>query len=238
MPIATQDVFEAVLARPVTRESGEDESLVHLWWSAPSQGSRIVQIYVDEVLWEVVLDGSQREAWLMLDRSRRHRIELLAVEQAADGWRDLSEHLASWDPPVHDMMTLRMVRDERLPVDARVEVKVDGSVVDEGAVWPSYEHRGGFGALWGVGGFGFDAVTGPGLGMGELGAGPLGADGTGWRWRGAGLAAGSHDLDLRAIDGGGRALTQATSTTAVIETLADAAKAVEMSSAFVLSWNA
>jgi len=203
MPLEiTQNVFEAVLARPVSQESGEHRSFIHLWWSAPGQGDRLVQVYMDGVLVEVTQDAAQRELWLICGRQTAHRIELLAVPANDPDkiWHDFEEELQSWSPHINGGMRVGVIRDERLPFDARLAVNVDNMSVDEGAMWPSNKHRGGFGALFGLGEFGRDAVTGLGLGRGELGMGALGVDGTAWRWRRDDIAVGSHTLNVGVAD--------------------------------------
>lgn len=204
MSAATQDVFELVLARPVVTAAGDHGALVHLWWrTTEALGERLVQVYVDGELADVTAEPTQREMWLLIDRAQGRRIELLAVDPA-EAWRAQPESLVSWQPSVRSAAALALVRDEALPVDARVGVSVDGVLVDEAVLWAGQDHRGGFGALFGEGGFGIDAATGPGLGNGELGMGALGADGSAWRWRRDDLAIGTHALTVTAHDAGGQ----------------------------------
>lgn len=237
----TQDVFELVLARPVAARDGEHPALVHLWWSAPEQGGRLVQVYVDGELVEMSQDPSQRELWLMCDRGRDHRIELLAVpvSDTEDIWRDRSELLQGWDPVVKSGLSLAVLRDEALPIDACVSVDVDGELIDRGAMWPAWEHRGGMGALFGLGAFGFDAVTGPGLGVGELGMGPLGTDGTAWRWARHDLDIGQHVVGVSVRDRTGRQLVAPELIDGVVvESLPAAASSFSIDPDFTLRWNA
>lgn len=234
----TQDVFELTLVRAVGHEAGEDAVLAHLWWKATSQGERLVQVYVDDELTDVSMTVDQREMWLMLDRSSDHRVELLAVDaDDADGlWVSHVDLLQAWQPAVTDVASIWAVRDERVAADADVSVLVDGGVVDEAALWPADVSRSGFGAVFGEGGFGTDTATGPGLGMGELGFGPLGADGTGWRWRRADLATGEHALIL-AVQEGSAPATQADLGTVMIARLAPPAKDLAIGAGFELSWS-
>ena len=58
-------------------------------------------------------------------------------------------------------------------------------------MWPATETR----ALPGD-----DMTTGLGLGVGELGAGPLGYDGAAWRWKRNDLASGPHTVRIDALD--------------------------------------
>ncbi len=241
MSPATQDVFENVIARPVATRHGHHPCLVHLWWSAPDQGPRLVQVYVNDQLTDVTTDPTQRQLWLMIDRTRPQRIELLAVP-ALDpdaAWRPQPESLTHWDPPVTDHATLTVIRDERLPVDTRLQVHVDGQPTDRGPMWPASQHRGGFGALLGLGEFGRDAVTGPGLGLGQLGMGPLGSEGTAWRWRRDDLTPGSHDLTVTATDHRGRTVAQPlTAADTGIDALPPAAETFTIDTAFTLAWTA
>lgn len=235
----TQEVFELVLARPTATEGGEDAGAVHVWWSAPEQGERVVQVYLDGRLVEVSQDPSVRELWLICDRRRAHRVELVAVDvNDPDGvWKEHPEALRSWEPAVRGEASLAVMRDEGLPVDTHLKVLVDGEVVDRGAMWPASEHRGGFGGIFGVGEFGYDAATGLGLGFGELGIGPLGSDGTAWRWRRGGLPGGAHEVELGAEDTAGRVVAIGATLSGVqTESLPVAAKVLTVAPDFTLSW--
>ncbi|MFW6059380.1 MAG: hypothetical protein ACODAQ_04320 [Phycisphaeraceae bacterium] len=236
MSVATQDIFELTLARPVTLLAGEHPALVHLWWRCVSPNERLVQVYVDDELYDVTAEPEQREMWLVLDRAEAHRIELLAVpiDQA---WRPQPEMLASWQPRVDDVARLTVLRDETLAVDAQVTVRVDGQPMDQAPLWPSDAHRGGFGGLFGEGGFGIDAATGPGLGVGEFGYGPLGADGTAWRWTHRRLEAGMHELSLTAIDHAGQPVADGVSRTVQIDRLAEPVSRIEFENDFTLRWS-
>ena len=236
---ATQDVFELMLARPVVTAGGDHRSLVHLWWKAPLQGDRLVQVYVNGLLTEASQDPDQRDMWLILDRSRPQRIELIAVDVSDPDqvWRAHPERLASWSPKVSSVVSLTALRDERLPVDTELSVEVDGSAVDQGALWPADAHRGGFGSLFGLGDFGGDAITGPGLGQGELGMGPLGTDATAWAWRRDDLDIGSHELALSPQDAAGRPVANPPSLEAItIERLPPAATTLTIDPDFTLRW--
>jgi len=204
----TQEVFEVVLAREVVAGGGGISGLMHLWWSAPEQGDRVVQVYLNGELVEVSQDPSQRELWLICDRSHAQRIELLAVPAGdPEGlWRSRSDLLGSCESNINSESCFSLVRDEQLPVDSEVFVAVDGQLIDSGVLWPASEHRGGFGSVFGLGGFGYDGITGPGLGRGELGMGPLGVDGTAWRWRRGDLEEGVHNLSVAVKDQGGQAV--------------------------------
>jgi hypothetical protein len=234
----TQTIFDLVLARPIDRPGGEDGLLVHLWWRAPHQGERLVQVYVNDRLYDISLWSEQRAMWLMLDRRRPHRIELLGVsiDDARGVWTPQPEHLQGWSPAVHDIGEVELIRDHTLPVDTWLKVEVDSQVMDEAAVWPADVSRSGFGAVFGEGGFGIDAATGPGLGLGELGRGPLGSDGDAWRWRHAGLSEGEHSLAVRAEDPRGRAVASPLNSTLTIERLPKPGRNVHVDADFTLSW--
>ncbi len=241
MPLdPTQDVFRQVLARPVTTPTGDHPGLVHLWWSAPEQGERLVQVYLDGVLVDVSQDTSQREMWLTCDRTRAHRIELLAVDATAvDGlWRDYPDRLNCWSPSIQDELSVALIRDQQLPIDSHVCVDVDSKRLDCGEMWPAQEHRGGFGSLFGIGEFGYDAATGVGLGMGELGMGPLGTDGTAWRWRRNDLEAGPHLVEIGVIDLSGQSVADRVSLgQQVIEGLVAPAATFTIGQDFNLQWS-
>jgi hypothetical protein len=236
---ATQEVFELVLARPVVLEGKEHPALVHLWWRAPNQGNRVVQVYMDGRLVEVSQHVEQRELWLMCDRSRSHRFELLAVpiDDPDQIWGSRLDLLKSWDPPVKGELALQIIRDERLPVDTLLSVQSNGQVIDTGALWPSTENRGGFGAILGVGEFGYDAATGPGLGLGELGMGRLGADGRAWQWHRENISAGHYELSVLAKDQSGRLVAQEAELSDVeIEALPSCASEFSIDADFTLRW--
>ena len=236
----TQAIFELVLARPVDRQHGDDARLVHLAWVAPQQNDRLVQVYVNDALYDLTLWPEARSMWLMLDRRRAHRIELLAVSPSDERgvWAPRPEHLQGWSPAVSDVASIALLRDQTLPVEARLRVAVDGAVVDQGALWPSDTPRAGFGAVFGEGGFGIDAATGPGLGRGELGRGPLGSDSSAWRWRHPDLAAEAHQIDVTAVDDHEQTVTSAFSQSVAVERLPAPADALSTDDDFTLQWQA
>ena len=229
MTTPAPDIFELVLARGVATEAGEHESLVHLWWRAPLQGPRVVQVYVDAQLVDATDDPAERERWLVVDRTLPHVVALQAVD-AADAWTP-----TPLDPI--GSATLTLLRDERLPVDTRLHVSLDGAACCSEPVWPSDEHRGGFGALFGMGGFGTDAATGPGLGLGELGLGPLGADNRAWRWRRTGLPAGDHALTVTALDAAGRTVAASLEATLTVDRPPPPPLQLSLSPDFTLTWS-
>lgn len=235
----TQDVFTAVHARPAHTITGEHPSLVHLRWSAPAArlGDRVTQVYVDGVLAAVSSTPSQRELWLVIDRSRPRRIELLAVAASPGDarWKPCPRDLRSW-PELKSVVSLTIARDARLPVDARVGVAIDGRSAAWAPIWPTREHRAGFGALFGVGRHGYDDATAPGLGRGELGAAPLGDDGATLRAR-FDADAGSHDATVNARTAAGAALTGAAQLAGVLTAQLPAApKCVSLDGDFTLRW--
>lgn len=226
---ATQDVFELVLARPVVTPAGEHPRLVHLWWRAPMQGDRLVQVYVDEVLYDVTLNPAVREMILLLDRTRPNRIELLAVraDDAEVVWRPQPGMLNTWMPHVNSSAQVALVRDVALPADTQLVVEIDGGVADHGPMWPATETRSGPGD---------EDATGLGLGVGGLGAGPLGMDGTAWRWKRDGLDAGQRALNISAVDHAGRAVADAINLSVMIEQLPNPVTGFSISSGFQLAW--
>lgn len=188
----TQAVFERVVARPVAPPDTQHGRLVHVLWVAPQQGDRLVQLYVNGRLAEVSRSSADRAAWLLLDPSSHHEIELLAVDRA-DATLDLSARLAGHPVPTMPAVDLALLRAYEQPIDAAVSIGLESAGIDDRTpLFASDSPRGGFGAVFGEGGFGYDAATGPGLGLGELGYGPLGIDGQALRWRHTALPAGEH----------------------------------------------
>jgi len=236
---ATQTVFDLVLARPVLTPCGEHAQLAYLWWSAPGQGDRLVQVYVQGELYDVSLDIFQRDMYLILDRTHTNRIELLAVQgddpQAL--WRPQPDLLTSWIPSIANAAQVRFVRDEAIAIDTQVVVSVDGSNIDHGPIWPNDVPRSGFGALMGMGCFGFDDATGPGLGLGDLGAGSLGSDGFAWQWRRDDLSQGTYDIQFDTVNHAGVAETNPIAFQGVvIDDLPEPVADLTLDNAFSLSW--
>jgi len=232
---ATQGVFELVLTRPVVTAAGEHPRLVHLWWRAPLQDDRLVQVYVQGELYDVTLDPAVRGMSLVLDRTRPNRIELLAVpaDDPEAVWRTQPDLLGSWQPAVSSDVSVVVVRDETLPLETQLVVEVDGPGVDHGVMWPEDQNRSDFDGV-----LTFGEVAGLGLGVGELGMGRLGADGTAWRWRRDDLADGIHNINVNAVDVAG--LTVANPLLiqgALIEGLPDPVSGLAMDPSFRLSWN-
>lgn len=188
-PIA---VTHALLRAAVPDRPG----LALLSWRTAGLDGLAVQIYLDGRLYDVAPDALTGECWLWLERSHVHRVELLAVEPG-DAWRDLADRLAGSDPPFTGEAAVQLARDETLDAAARVAVSIDGAApAGDGPLWSASDARNGFGGLMGIGAFGWDLATGPGLGLGEFGVGPLGGDGTAWRWRSDPLDAGGHTLTI------------------------------------------
>lgn len=227
---ARQDVFELVLARPVTTPAGEHPKLAHLWWRAPMQGDRVVQVYVNDALYDVSLDTSVRQMFLVLDRTRQNRIELLAVpaDDPRAVWRPQPELLNTWRPAVNSSARVVLVRDVDLPADTQLTVGIDGTIADHGPMWPGTETRSVPGD---------EDATGPGLGVGGLGAGPLGLDGTAWRWKRDDLDAGQHALRLDATDHTGRAVSDPVDLDVTIEHLPDPVNGLFITPGFQLTWS-
>jgi hypothetical protein len=122
-------------------------------------------------------------------------------------------------------------------MDVRLDDGLDDGQVPRIPLWPRDEHRGGFGVLFGYGGFGHDDATGPGVGEGQLGCGPLGSDGTAWRWRARGLDAGGHTLEVRATRPDGSGLSKTMVISKATE-LPPVAAALQWTGANQLTWNA
>lgn len=236
----TQDIFEKVLARPVLADTGQpDAALVHLWWSAPLQDELIVHVFLDGQWVDASEHPQQHELWLMCDRRQPHRIELLASSVSEAGQaleRPAASNLRSWNPPVKDSLEVQLLRDPNLPADTTVEVRVDSVVQRTVPLWGDGDSRGGMGAIFGEGAFGDDQLTGPGLGLGELGAGPLGVDGEAWTFRQCHVPAGPHTLELRGVDPQGHTLTPTRLFTFEADSLPTPAHSFKCTPDFKLTW--
>ncbi len=232
---ATQDVFELVLARPVAITGGEHPNLAHVWWRAPQQGQRLVQIYVDDALFDVTLDVSQREVMIELDRTRPHRVELLAVpmDETDAVWRAQPGLLKAWQPRISDSLSIDVIRDESLPFDTLIQVELDGRVVCESPLWTDIDMKSGELA---DGSITFHDAFGLGLGIGDFGAGALGYGGTMWRWKCA-TDAGEHALNLSAGSGVGESVALPVELTQNTELLPPAVTGLQLNSPSTFVWD-
>lgn len=238
----TQDVFELVLARHV--RTGSDPTtaanplLVHVWWRAPRQGERLVQVYVDGEYYDMTEAPDQRECWVITELSCVRRIELLAVpvdepSVLAGSWPDC---LHTWRPQITAKIGAAIVRDHALPIDVWVRACLDGGECEAVAMWPADEHRAGFGVLFGEGAFGHDDATGPGLGEGGLGHGPLGSDATAFRWTARDVPAGDHTLTVTPTNAEGRLLGPSLAVAARTQGTPPAAETLEWTGS-QLTWS-
>lgn len=234
----TQAPFQLVLARPVVTPDGEDPRLVHLTWRAASLAGLAVQVYLDGSLVALCTDPLQREVWLTCDRAVPHRIELLALplSDVEALHREHPRSLTSWVPSASTEIAARVLRDESLPVDARLMLSLNGSPLADAAMWGAMDSRAGFGALFGEGGFGFDDATAPGLACGELGLAPLGFDGEPLGWRIEQLPPGESVVELSATDARGHPVALPVQRTVQCNPLPPPPSDVEISPNFVLSW--
>lgn len=233
---ATQDIFELVLARAVLTPAGEHPRIVHLWWRAPLQNNRLVQVYVDEKLYDVTSDATTREVYLDLDRTQQHRIELLAI--SADDpdavWRPQPGLLESWHPKVSSTVNINLVRDETLPVDTQLMISLDGDETEYGSIWPPSEARAGSLSEAGIT---YGGAFGLGLGIGELGSGPLGYDGTAWQWFRDDLSAGNHNAQITAMDQAGSPVSAPLDVTLLTEQLPSPATGLSIIPPFGIAWD-
>lgn len=238
MSDATHDPlpFERALLRAVAAGDPLRGALFHLWWSAPTQGTRLVQVYINDALHTATLDPAQRELWLVLPPGRPHRIHLFAVEPADALTPRPDPHGSGADGPA-DIAGVTLLRDPAAPVGSVVGVAVDDGPVERAPLFGDGASRIGFGSVFGEGGFGFDAATGPGLGRGELGLGPLGGDGEAWRWRRDDLADGPHTLTLTHTDDAGRELAPAVTAGIEVGRLPPTPTLVLLDADLTLSWS-
>ena len=224
-------VFERVMALPVVGAGAGEALVVEVTWEGGAgalDGAGAVQVYVDGELSEVSAEVGRGGVWLVLDGARDHRVELLVVPVEL-AWVSRARALGWWGVSV--------VREESWPVDAQVVVRVDEEEAARGALWAGDAARSGFGGLFGYGGFGVDAATGPGLGGGELGMGPLGADGDAWAWRGRGLSEGEHEVALAVVGEDGAELGEVTELGVVsVDAVPASVAGVRMDEDFTLRW--
>jgi|GEM_PF-2423665 len=234
---AMQSVIERVIARAVMPPDPQHGQLVHLQWFATLQADRLVQIYANGQLIDHSASSADRDAWLLLPAEEHTQIELLAVaaEYASVPLQGL---LAGYDPPTQPVASLALLRDYALPVGTVLCVQSNAQPhADCSPLFSQADARGGFGAVFGEGGFGFEASVGPGLGYGELGYGPLGIDGDALRWREAGLADGPHTLTLSINDSAGNAITTELDIDITIRHLPAPPTNLAFSDDLILSWN-
>lgn len=203
VPQPTQQVFERVIVQPVTTPDTQHGRLVHIDWSAPDQGGRLVQFYDNNALVGCSRSPEDLEAWLVLDAGAHHQIELLAV-RPQDAATPSQQYLAGVDPPTRPSASASVLRALTLPIDADLRVRIDTGQEVTAPLFSPDTPRGGFGAVFGAGGFGYDASAGPGLGLGQLGFGPLGIDGDALVWRDDSLARGDHTIELSLLDKSGQ----------------------------------
>jgi hypothetical protein len=160
--------------------------LALLSWRADSLGDRVIQIYVNGSLFDVVVDPDQTELWCHLDRVHDVEIEMHAVEPEV-AWTVESTGYRG-------RASLAIARDESLPIDARVYVSVDGVSNAGQPLWGPTDSRGGLGAIFGIGPFGLDNLTDTGD--------------SNWIWTDDDLSAGEHLLDAQIRDHTGRRIAQ------------------------------
>lgn len=232
----TQAVFERVLARPVDAPDLHHGRLVHIMWLAPQQGDRLVQFYLNRRLSCNSRSTTQRDAWLIVDPDKHTQIELLAV-CPAESSVDRSELLAGIAPATQPGASLQLLRDVSMPIASVVAIKPgSASVADRSPLFSPSDPRGGFGAVFGEGGFGYDASTGPGLGLGALGYGPLGTDGDALSWFNDALPEGVNTLALSLEDRTGQTRSQEQSVAIEIDRLPTPPDEVALNDDFQLTW--
>lgn len=226
-----QDIFSHVLLQPM--DAGHPGRAL-LSWRVTEPGDWLTQVYVHGELYDVTMDAGQREMWLHLDRQQDARVELAAVDEA-DAWTDRADELSGWGGMVTSVK-LALVRDEALPTDAQVVVSVNGQEEPARRLWGDGDGRSGFGALQGIGQFGYDSATAAGHGLGDLGAGPHGSDALAWTWQRMNLPSGEHTIEAIARDGAGHTVGQLPAKTVQIDALPQAAREVRMADGFVMTW--
>jgi hypothetical protein len=192
--------------------SGPLENLALLTWADAVDEGFAVQVYVDGQLHDIVADGRRGECWLWLDRRQVHHVHALRVP-AGVACIDHASHLPLTDEPFAPHASITLLRDEALPVDAAVTITLDGQPVDRQPLWSADDARNGWGGLHGIGSFGHDLATGPGLGLESHGHGPFGSGSHPFHWTSRDLdplAPGPHTLDITITDAAGRSLASST----------------------------
>lgn len=233
--IPTQQVFERVLARTVAAPDLQHARLVHVVWTAPMQGAKLVQFYANGQWVGVSASPAQREAWLILEAGVHHQIELLAVSEKHAATSS-QKWLAGVDPLTQPAASARIMRGMTLPVDAWLGVIVDDEPVGATPLFSADTARGGFGAVFGEGGFGYDATPGPGLGMGQLGYGPLGIDADALDWRDPKLTNGPHAVRFTLQDPESSAIANDLERNFTISRLPEPPGHVALGSDLTLTW--
>lgn len=239
-PAIRGDVFEGVLVRSVKAGQADDPMRCLCRWSVAEPGDRLVQVYVDGVLAGVTDGPEQRELWVLVDRSQPHRIELLAIDaDRPDLWmRSQPQAISSAADGSVVRPCITLLRDPNLPPDARVEIHVDGKALTHQPMWDHDEPRSGFGGLFGYGAFGYDDATAWGLGLGQLGLGPLGQDATAWHWHGPPLSPGTHQLAVQVRDGAGRVVTTAHTSQVAVDPAPASVTSLAIDQVPALTWQA
>ncbi len=192
-------------------------------------------MYIDETLYDVTHDATVRDMCLNLDRTRHHRIELLAVpiDDPEAIWWPQPGLLKGWQPKVNSTAKIELIRDEDLPVDTQLVISLDGKDVEHGPMWPPTEARAGSLSEQGVT---FDGAFGLGLGVGDLGAGPLGFDGTAWHWLRNDLDTGYHDVRITSVDQSGIPVSVPLDVSLLIEQLPSPVTGLSILAPLGITW--
>ena len=230
MTQATTDIFERIVARQAVDQPCD----ISVSWRASQQGDRVVQVYVDQVFTAVTASNEARDIEVLIDPSLRRTVELLAVPPDQAG-REMQHLLASWQRGERHAVTADVLRDEAFDASASLAWRINSQPEHRETLWPRDTHRGGFGGLFGLGAFGFDHATGAGLGRGQLGWGPLGADASALRIRDNAQQAGEHTLSLWLLDDVGRPVASPLEQTQLVTRPAASASHLRIESG-LLTW--
>jgi hypothetical protein len=229
---ATQSIFSHVLLRAcVPDEAG----LALLTWQVNEPGDRVVQVYVNEQLYDVVEQPNACALWMQLDRTQDVRVELLAVDRDR-AWVSEVDALSSWSPRLRSQVSLAFGRSNELPVDARAVLTVNGVAEPSVPLWGDADSRSGFGGLMGIGGFGYDDATSIGFGLGLFGRSPLGTDDPDLRLTRDDLAAGEHTLSAAVTDDAGNVLAQSAALAIDTSALPQPAARVTLDDSMTIHW--
>lgn len=214
MPIPTHDAspFERILVRQVAATDPMHRALFHLWWSAPTQGERVVQVYANGQLDAVTFHPAQREVWLLYPPGRARALELIAVAPAdAFVSRGVDDAVA---PGAYGCASIALGYDPAQTRGTMACVTVDSSEPMCAPLRPTRS-----------------------INSGEHRPGASGPEGHVWRWRSEPLPAGDHTLAVTQRDAIGRTHSPPITERVFVDRLPAAPCRLAISNGHTLSWS-
>lgn len=173
-------------ATPAFAGEHEHPNLVRVTWQDDNLQDHAAHIYLDGELIHITPNAQDRATWARIERDVPRRVQVLLVpnDDPADLARPRPERLPQENPPYQGPPTAIILRSPAAAPHAQAQVTSDsGTTPDFAELWPGRLSRPGFGGVFGEDEFGYDHAVGPGLGRGDLGFGPLGADAHALRYR-------------------------------------------------------